>query len=183
MDYCRIAGQIFGIGAMFFNILSYSRKSSKGVIGFQFVGNTLFTFNYFMLGAFTGGFLNAVGMLRATVYINRKRFRSDNPLWLVFFTVLYITSYVLTFTVFKTDFNFKTATVEFLPVVGMVLQTVALRLETPEKIRKISLFYLPCWIFYNVLKLTIGGIICDSVSMCSSFVGIIKYDIKKRTES
>lgn len=184
MDYYYIAAQLVGIGAMCFNILSYTQKSSKGVIGFQLVGNSLFTLSYLMLGAFTGGFLNAVGILRATVYINRKRFRSDSPLWIVFFTLLYIISYVMTFAVFKTDFNFKNATVEFLPVIGMVLQTVALRLETPARIRKLSLFYLPCWVTYNILKFTIGGIICDSVSFGTSLVGIVKYDIKKeRTES
>ena len=66
----EIVAQIIGVFAMAFNIWSYQQKQQKHIIALQLVGSTLFGLHYFMLGAYMGGLLNAVGIVRAIVFLS-----------------------------------------------------------------------------------------------------------------
>jgi hypothetical protein len=77
MNTFAMIAQIVGIFAMTFNILSYQQKTQKGAIAFQLGGSTLFAINYLMLGAVVGGILNAVGIVRALVFLNREFWKDE----------------------------------------------------------------------------------------------------------
>ena len=59
----EIVAQVIGIGGMVANIWSYQQKSKTGVIVLQFVGASLFTLNFLLLGAITGAMLNVINIL------------------------------------------------------------------------------------------------------------------------
>ena len=105
----EIATQIVGIFAMAFNIWSYQQKQQRFIIALQLVGSLLFTVHFFMLGAYMGGLLNAVGMIRAIVFLYKDKLKSEHFLWLVGFILVYILSYVLTFTLLGKAFSPKNA--------------------------------------------------------------------------
>ena len=71
----EIIAQIIGIIAMAFNILSYQQKKQRYIIAWQLLGTTLFTVNFFLLGAYTGALLNAVGIVRAIVFLYKEHHR------------------------------------------------------------------------------------------------------------
>ena len=174
--------QAVGIVAMTFNILSFQQKTPKRVITFQFFGSVLFALNYLLMGALVGMCMNIVGIMRAIVYSNREKFRADHIFWLMLFTSLYITSYILSFTVFGMEFTLKNAVIELLPVIGMTATTISFRLQNAATIRKFGFISSPCWLTYNAVNFAIGGAICEIFSLCSIVIGLIRYDLKPRAK-
>lgn len=172
--------QIISIIAMIFNILSYQQKSRKGIIAVQFVGGTLFAVSFLMLGAYSGGLLNVVGAVRAILFYNRDKFKMDKPVWLIIFFAIYLACYAMTFAVFGTEptpFNFA---IEILPVIGLVATTFAYRHTEAKVLRRYSLISSVSWLIYNIVAMSIGAICCEIMSMISIFIGMLRFDLKKK---
>ena len=180
MTKLDLIAQAVGIAGMFFNIFSYQQKTPKRVITFQFFGSILFALNYLLMGALVGMCMNIVGIMRALVYSNREKLRADRLFWLILFTSLYFLSYILTFTVFGTEFTFRNAVLELLPVIGMIATTVSFRLQSAAMIRKFGMISSPCWLAYNVMNFAVGAMVCDLFGLCSAVIGMIRYDLPRR---
>lgn len=180
MDTIEITAQIIGIVAMFFNLFSYQQKTRKGAIICQLFGTILFTVNFFMLGATVGAIMNFIGALRAVIFINKEKLKADHIGWFIGFTVIYLASYVLTFTVLDKEPTAVNFVLEFLPVIGMVATTHSYRLTDAKAIRKFGLISSPVWLIYNIANLSVGAIICEVLSLASIIIGIVRLDKKKQ---
>jgi len=179
MTTTEIIAQVISIAAMAFNILSYQRKTQRGIITFQFFGSSLFAISFLMLGSMMGMLMNIVSMVRAAVYRERERLHSDHILWLLFFIALSVVTYILNFTVFGTEPSTKSLIVEFLPVVGMTASTVSFRMKEARAIRFLGLINSPAWLIYNIFAFSIGAILCETISLISIIVGILRFDLKR----
>ena len=180
MELYDIIAQGLGILAMACNIFSFQRKTSNGVILCQMFGGMLFSVSFFMLGATVGGILNAVAAFRAIIYMNEEKFHAKHIAWLVFFEIVFAISYVLTFTVFGKAFTLSNALIELLPVIGMTASTISFRLQSAKAIRSFGLISSPSWLIYNIVNLAVGAIVCEVLSIVSIFIGMLRYDIKKK---
>ena len=178
----KVAAQIIGIFAMMFNIWSYQQKHQRGIIALQLVGSSLFTVHFFMLNAYMGGLLNAIGIVRAIVFLYKDKLKSDKIAWLVGFITIYVLCYILTFTVFHKTFNLSNAVVEMLPVIGMTATTVAFRCTTSKNTRLLGFVSSPSWLIYNIVSLSIGAICCEVISLVSILVGYLRLDRKKEQD-
>lgn len=178
MKAYEILAQAIGIAAMFFNIMSFQQKTSKGAIGFQLFGAFLFSVNFFMLGAVVGGILNLVATVRAIVYLNREKLKTDHMGWLIGFISVFVLSYILSFTVFEKEFTLINALIELLPVIGMTAQTVGFRINTARAIRRLGLISSPAWLIYNIYNFALGAIICEVLSLGSILISMMRYDWK-----
>lgn len=178
-----LAAQIIGVFAMIFNIWSYQQKSQKYIIALQLLGSALFTAHFFMLGAYMGGLLNAVGIVRAVVFLLKDKLKSDHVLWLIGFIVIYLLSYILTFTLLGKEFNLINATVEILPVIGMTATTFAFRCKTAKITRLLGFVSSPSWLIYNIVNFAIGAICCEVFSLLSIVVGLIRLDRKGKVDN
>ena len=163
---------------MLFNILSFQNKKANGVIAFQLCGGALFAVSFIMMGAYSGGILNAVAVIRAILFLNRDKFKMDKPIWLVVFGVVYVLSYVAAFTVFHKVPTAVNLIIEFLPVVGMMVSTLAFRYTNAGIIRRYSLGSSCSWLIYNIASLSIGAICCEAFSIVSILVGMYRLDRK-----
>ena len=179
MTLYEIIAQLIGIAAMAFNIFSYQQKTSRRVILFQLAGGSLFAVNFFMLGATMGGIMNVIAVMRAIIYANKEKFRATHILWFIFFMVLYVASYILTFAVIGTPFTLWHALLEILPIIAMTASTISFRLQNANAIRKYGLICSPSWLIYNIANLSIGAIICEVLSLVSIVIGILRLDKKK----
>lgn len=175
----HLIGQIVGIVAMAFNILSYQQKKQKTVIGFQFFGSVLFALNFLMLGALVGGILNIIGIVRAAVFLNKEKLHADHPLWLWGFIAAYLATYVLTFTVFGTDPSILNLVIEALPVIGMTAITLGFRMTDAKAVRRMGLISSPSWLVYNIANGSIGAICCEVFTLGSILIGMLRLDRKK----
>lgn len=179
MNTTAILAQVVGLFAMAFNIFSYQQRTQKRAIAFQLGGSVLFAVNYLMLGALVGGILNAIGIVRALVFLNKEKLHATRPPWLIGFTCMYLLSYLLTFTVFGKEPTLFNLIVEFLPVVGMTATTISFRLSDAKAIRRFGLVSSPSWLVYNIVSFSVGAIICEVLSLCSIFIGMLRLDRNK----
>ena len=159
-------------------------NDASGILGYVIQISTLITLMMqvdWVVGLilFVGCILNAVGIIRALVFLNKEKLHADHPVWLAGFTAIYILSYILAFTAFgkePTPFNFF---IELLPVIGTLATTISFRLTDAKSIRRYGLISSPSWLVYNCVNFAIGAIICEVLSLCSITIGIIRLDRKK----
>ncbi len=175
--------QIISILGMVAFVISYQFKSKSSVIFSQMIGCALFAVSMFMLGGITGGLLNVVGIVRAAVFIALERTKLSKMPFNILFFVLYWVSYVLTFTVFKMEPIAKNFIVELFPVFAMTAQAVGFSMKKAKHIRLCGFVSSPCFMTYNIFTRSIGGMICESFSLVSIVVGLIKYDLKKKPDA
>lgn len=174
----ELAVQAIGILGMVFCGLSFQQKKQRSIILFQMVGAVFFSAHYFLLGAVVGGMLNVVAILRALVYSNPERTHAKSYWWVALFTVGYLASYLLSFTVFGKAPTLPNLMVELLPVIAMVIATVSFRLAA-RYVRLLGLLASPLWLAYNLIGFSVGGILCESMNLVSILIGICRLDVKK----
>ena len=134
-----------------------------------------------MLGAYIGGLLNIISVVRAVLFLYKDKLKTDNRIWLVSFITLYFVCYILTFTVFDKTFILKNAILEILPVIGMLATTFAYRCKTPKSTRLLCLISSPSWLIYNIVNFAVGAICCEVFSLISIIVGLVRIDAKQQT--
>lgn len=76
------AAQSLGLVALLVTSLSYQARTTRGIALRQAVGSFFWTAHMLLLGAWTGGLLNALGLLRGAVYSQRDGRRwASAPAW------------------------------------------------------------------------------------------------------
>lgn len=189
MDPIEIVAQVFGGLGMIFISTSYQHKKQRNLILSQMFGSAFFFINFLLLGiaagtVLIGAIMNLLGIFRAAVFANKETFRSDKPIWIYMFIGAYLISYALVFTVFDAPVNAKTFIVEALPVIGMASSTIAFFSKEAKQTRRLGFITSPCWLVYDIINLSIGGIVTEVVSLVSIAIGIIRHDLKgKNTAS
>ena len=176
-----IIAQAFGIIAMVMNVASYQAKRQKTVIVMQLFGSLFFTVNMIMLSATMGAILNIIGVLRAVVYSNKEKIKNIKVFNYIFIS-LYILSYAATFTIFGKEASAVNLIVEFLPVIGMTATNIGFSLTSAADIRKVMLISSPMWLTYHGISLSLGGVLCEIFTLVSVFIGMLRYDIKKKVK-
>ena len=167
MDTIEFIAQAISIFAMSMNILAYQQKSKTRVLIFQLLGTSTFFVSFVMLGGIIGAMMNLVAALRAIVYMNEKRLKTDSIWWLYAFCALYVISYVSVFTIFDKEPTPANIIIEFLPIIGMVATSISYRMKGARIIRLLGLINSPVWLIYNAICFSIGGILCDSFCIVS----------------
>lgn len=171
--------QIIGIVAMTANIVSFQCRQKKNVLLLQLIGGALFSVHMFMLNAPMGGFLNFLAVLRAVAYLKPDLSRKTKYLFCGIFLFLFALSYLLVFTVFGTEPTPLHLITELLPLIGMSAMTVGFSQGDARAIRIFGLINSPCWLIYNCINFSIGGILCEVVSLFSIISAYLRLDIKK----
>lgn len=176
----ELIAQAIGIVAMVMNCLSYQQKNQRRLLMLQLAGSSLFTFNYFLLGAYAGAMLNLIAMTRALVFLNKEKTKADHIAWTGAFIVSCVVAYVLVFAAFGKPFEIKNLIVEVLPVISMTLSTVSFRYGNAAAVRRFGLICSPLWLIYNIFCFSIGAICTEVLNLVSIILGMLRYDRKKK---
>ena len=159
-----IITQALGLLGAAFVISSYQFKKNTSLIIVQVIGSFLFLLNYFMLGAYTGAFMNLACVIRGFIFCGGEKTRK--PVVLVALNLLFIIGAI---------FTWENA-LSLLPLLGMISVTVGMYLNDGKWIRIAQLFVSsPCWLIYNFASGTIGGVVCEIFVICSAVVSIVRY--------
>lgn len=176
MTGAEIAGQIVSIFAMGCNIISYQQKKQSHLVVCQLSGAVLFSVSFFLLGATVGGLLNLVAAIRAVIFLFSEKLRASHAAWLFGFIACYLVFYALTFTVFGVEPRLTTLIIEALPVIGMTALSVGFMRGDSGAMRRMGLISSPAWLIYNIYYFSVGAIICETISLVSIFVGMLRHD-------
>ncbi len=181
METIEIIAQIISIAAMVVYFLSYQQKKQRTAIFFQLIATTLFSLSFFMLGAMMGFVLNVISAVRAVLFMYKKQLKTDNIFWFVGFMITYAACYVMSFTVFGTEFTLINALLELCPVIGMVATTFGFRAKSAKAVRISGLVNEPAWMVYNIAAFSIGAIASNVFSIASIVIGLIRLDKKGKS--
>lgn len=180
MNWNDIIIQGIGIVAMAFNILSFQCKKQRSIIVMQFFGALFFCIHFYLVGAMTGALLNAVAVVRALIYSNKERFKSDHVAWLILFVAISAACYPVSFLWLGVEPTVYRFILEILPVVGMTLSTFSFRADGAKGLRLLWFFSSPLWLVYNACNGSIGGTVCETFAIISILSAMFRLDRKKQ---
>ena len=162
--------QGIGFAAVAVFILSYQIKSNRWLFFLQLVGSALFCLQFFLLDAKSGCLSLAVNILRNALLMKYKDWRWVRQAWcpvviaLLFTGVLFLT---------------WDGPVSLLAFTASVTSTFAYWSNSPRKIRMVNLVCAsPCWLVYDVIVHSFGGIISESITIVSILVSFIRFGWK-----
>lgn len=165
-----IISQIVGFIVTLILAASIQCKNVKKMLTLQFTGNAFSALSYVLLGGFSGCGSSLVAALQtALLYF----FRSKNkkvPMWFVMVFVILQVS--LTLIVYKTP-------LDLLAILAAIAATLALAQENLFKFRVLAFVCAALWLVYDLYVGAYTMLLHRIISIISTIVGIIRYDIKK----
>lgn len=165
----EITAQTVGIIAMLVNISSFQCKDTKKLYICQSIGAGLFMINYIMLGAYTGAVLNLLGVLRACVMMQGDKLHKKYVLALL--VLAQAAAGIITF---------DGSIMSFVPVAAQIIGTFTMWSGKGNIIRIGQFFAVsPLWIVYNVVSRSIGGLICELLTVLSIVIYVIRCVISR----
>jgi len=162
--------QIIGIVAMGVSALSYLQKKTVSILLVQIASTILFATHFFMLGAFSGALLNVLSMLRNIIICFKKEKWATPKIWFPVFAILFAIAVY-----FSGD-----GLLGILPFAGCMFMSIGLHIDNSTVARRYIICSSPCWLIYNAINLSIGGVIAEIINLISLVSSIIRYDIKKK---
>ena len=163
---------IQGIGfvAVALFIASYQIKSNRWLFLLQLLGSLLFCIQFFMLGALSGCLSLVVNILRNALMMKYNDWKWVRKKWCpLIIVLLFALVLVLTWN----------GPVSLLAFAASVTSTIAYWTNSPRKIRMVNLLCSsPCWLVYDVIVFSIGGIISESFTIVSILISLIRFGWK-----
>ena len=167
MTISELIVQGIGFVAVAAFILSYQIKSNRWLFLLKLIGTVLFCLQFFLLDAFSGCLSLAVNILR-----NGLMMRYDDWKWVrwkgfpLLITVLFTAVLIYTWN----------GPISLLPYIGSVSSTFVYWTNSPRKIRLVDLACAsPCWLVYDLIVHSWGGLLSESITLVSIIVSIIRF--------
>ena len=163
---------IQGIGflAVAVFILSYQIKSNRRLFLLQLIGSALFCLQFFLLDAKSGCLSLAVNILRNALMMKYNDWKWVQKKWCPVLIALLFTGVLLL------TWN---GPVSLLAFAASVTSTFAYWTNSPRKIRTVNLVCAsPCWLLYDVIVHSLGGILSESITILSILVSFIRFGWK-----
>ena len=181
-------GQAFSILAVIISFISYQMKTSRGILIALTLATLMSCIAYAVLGRDGGLWLNVVCIIRNICYYFKDKKILSSKLVPVVLAVIMGVMGALSWEAYYSVFF----------VVGLVLNTLAMGYFGPQNLRKSILLTSSLILIYNIGpilvpiftgtifdgtpdvvaqigKISVGGVINESVSIASSVIGLIRY--------
>ena len=165
-----IIAQIVGVSAVALYLLSFQLKRRGHIILVTCISNFLYVLQYFLLGAFSGAFLDALSTV-SSFFAGKKNvphFRKYAG-FAVFTMTILIVGVGLAFAIGKRNW------VELLPIGGALFQTTGLWFDNEQTIRKFALAGTPFWLVYNFISQAYGAAVGSLLTIISILVALFRY--------
>lgn len=159
-----IIGQALSVVAVLLGFATFQMKTVGRVLAMQIATASVFAAHYLLIGAYTAMGLNLLAAVKCVCYYIRDKRGDKSPVFPIVFTVLVLVTGVLTWSGWYSAFI----------VLGLMVNSVALALSDPQKIRYAMFVKSPCCLVYNVLAGSLGGTIYEGASLLSSVIGTVK---------
>ena len=168
-DINSVLSLLFGIGAVVFGLLSYQFNKHTTIMLFMILLSVMWSLHYAFLGLFTPIVINSINIVRCLIYAQRGKGKFDSPWTPAIFAVASLTLGIATYQ------NLAS----LLPIMAGALTAISTWQINPKKLRLLSLPVQTCWFIYDIINLSLPGIINDIVCFGSIFTAMVRYDFKK----
>lgn len=158
-------GQGLGVLGIVLGFVSMQMKTRDKLLLVHLSLTACFALHYGLIGAWSGMALNIISSIRNITYYFLGRKGEVKKGWGILFAlvmgVVGIFSWQNWYSVFV--------------VVGLTLNSYAMSFTNPQSIRKSILVTSPLALVYNILVLSVGGIVLETVNIVSAALGIYRY--------
>ncbi len=163
----QILGQVFSFVAVLFAAISYQMKTHRQVLAMHTMVVVSIAVSYAMLGAWPGAVLNIVSILRNLVFYFDKTFRWKCWPWVM--TGVMALAGVLTWN----------GPWSLLVIAGLVINSFFLSDPNPQHLRISLLLTCPLVLVYDVVVMSLGGVLLEGMSMVSAAIGLVRFRKQK----
>ena len=160
----EIVGQICGIIAMLFSILTFQMNTHKKMMVMQINCAAFFVVSYWLLNEPTGAVVNIVSIVRNAVFYHRDKRLFSGKGWVIGFAVAMALGGLLSWN----------GPVSLLMIVAMVFNTLSVSCTDPQMVRKIMLLSSPLTLIYNSICFSVGGIANSSLAIISTVSALVR---------
>ena len=161
--------QALGLVALLVTCLSYQARTTRGIALRQAIGSFFWTAHMLLLGAWTGGLLNALGLLRGAVYSQRDGRRwASAPAWPWVFGALCVGAAAFAGLVQGEGPRL------LLSATAQCVGCHALWTRHVLRARLLLVLTSLLWLVYDALSGSIPGTVCEIVSQLSLYVAIAR---------
>lgn len=162
--------QGIGFAAVAVFILSYQIRSNRTLFLLQLIGSALFCLQFYLLDAKSGCLSLAVNILRNALMMKYNDWKwVRNRCCPVMIALLFTAVLALTWN----------GPVSLLAFAASVSSTFAYWTNSPRKIRMVNLVCAsPCWLIYDVIVFSLGGIVSESITILSILVSFVRFGWK-----
>ncbi len=173
-EHSFVIAQIIGFCAMATAIVSFQQKKRKNIMIFQLVCTALWSLHFFVLGNMPGCALNGIMTLRCVIYYFKETQKwAQHKVWLVLFLIAGFVAGVQTWESWWS----------VLPLLGMIISTVALWQQNPKHIRIMTIPVAVSWFVYNAHSLSYAGMCNEVFALISIFTAMWRLDRRKKEEA
>ncbi len=165
--------QVIGFIALVFSMISYQMKTQKRIVLIQIISCTFFAIHFLLLNAYTGALMNFIAAVRSVIFANKDKKWGKSNWWIVFFSLV---------CVIAVGFTWESA-LSLMPMVGMVLTSIAWGIEKASLVRLVSLPSSPLWIVYNFICGSTAGVLTEVFVMISIITAMIRLDLPKKKQN
>ena len=156
-----IIAQTIGFIAFFFSLLAYHKNKKEKILGNMIISNSLNLIHYVLLGALSGGAIKVIAILRDITIISKNKYKIlSSKLVLSLFVISYIVIGIV----------FYSSIWSILPILSALIYTIPLWNGNELVIKKAAYLSRILWLVYNIVVLSISGIVADTVFIISTFI-------------
>ncbi len=170
----EVYGQILGIIATAIIAVSFQCNKRIILLIIQAIGVLLLSISYFMLGAWSGGALNAVCCVRDIFFLFQAPNSTANRITTAISIVVMGIMGALSWQSY----------ISLLIISALILNSFFISLGKPQVLRYSCFLTCVMVLIYNIVVFSIGGILNELVVLTSSAIGTMRYlkGKKKATE-
>lgn len=175
-----LIANLIGVVAIIVSFFLFLSTKRERILAVKFVTDILWAVNFFMLGGWTGGILNVIGMGREIVFINRdKKKWASSPWWLVFFILISLISPSVE--LLKLG---EISVIPLLPAIGSVAAVILFYSRKPIVMKWMSLAVYILWAVYDLAVKNYAALISEIITLVSGIIGLSReYKLRKKAKA
>ena len=159
-----IIAQIIGFIPILLSYFIFSASNRRKIILYKACSDFFSAVHFFMLGAFSGGAINAVNVLRNIIFSQKdKKWASSNLIPAVFM--------VFTFVCAQPTFE---GIKDLLPIIGSWLAILGFWQNDVTRLRVLNLAGISLWLIYGIITVSVPTIIYNVISIVAIFSALWK---------
>ncbi len=185
-----IIAQVLGFIGICLNLSSLQFNKHFQILTMRTLGTLFFVAQYVLLKAYVGVAMDAVGIIRNIVFtvLVAKNKNTKPAIWI--FSFLVLLSGIITVLIswdetvlhlsktWSIDTNFAiifAISLSLLSICAKLISTISFGIDNPHVIRIMNIPAASGWLLYNLINLSLTGIINEAFSIGSSIVGEIRF--------
>ena len=165
--------QITGIIGALFAFIAYQFNDHKKIMLFKTFSELTFAVQFGLLGAYTGLAMDLIGSVRNITFAILVSKNKNTVPFIILFAAIGIIVGAFTWI----------SPISLLAIAGKTITTIAYGIKKPQAVRFFAFPGSICWMIYDIIYFSVGGIITETFAMASMIVATVRYYVLLRRKA